>query len=149
MMTRTTNEFREDIVKKIFSELLDEAIGSSSLFKFQAITSGKNWFAKGYSLVDCVPITQFSGDLANELYLGHVTTHREMTIRGKDCQIALRASNTLDAEGKSKNDYRVDVEFSPCGDLGVLAEINIAVGEIIENLRWAVVQQRIDPISRP
>lgn len=147
MTTMTVDEIREYIVKKIFSELLDEAIGSSSLFKFQAITSGKNWFAKGYSLVDRVPITQFSGDLAHELYLGHVTTHREITIQGGNCQIDLRASNTLDAEGSSKNNYRVNVDISPSSDLGVLDEINNAVEEIIENLRWSVMQKPIDTIS--
>lgn len=130
----TVDELREDIEDMIVSELLDEAIGFSRLFKSQAHSSGENWSAKGYSSIGGEPVEQFDGDLAQELFLGHVRTHREITVRGENWQVDVCASDTLGADGEAKGAGTVDLNISPSSDLWVLGEIHEALEEMIENL---------------
>lgn len=134
MTTMTVDEVREEIEDMIISELLDDVIGFSRLFKREAYRSGENWSAKGYSSIGGEPIEQFSGDLAQELFLGHVRTHREMTVRGKNWQVHLCASDTLGADKEARGAGTVDLNISPSSDLWVLREIHETLEEMIENL---------------
>lgn len=133
MKTITVDQFREDIEDMIMSELLEDAIGFSRLYKSPAEEFGENWSAKGYSLVDGMPIEQFDGDLAQELSFGHVTTHREITIRGANWQVDLCASDTIGADGETKGAGTVDLNISPSNDPWVLGEIHEVLEGMIEN----------------
>lgn len=133
MTTMTVDDFHEEIEEIIFSELLDEAIGFSRLYKSLTTKFGENWSAKGYSLVEGVPIEQFDGDLAPKLFVGHVTTHREMTIRGENWQVDLCASDILGTDGEARVGT-IDLNISPSSELRVLREIYDALEDMTDNL---------------
>ena len=134
MTTMTVDELRDEIEEMIFSELLEDAVGVSRLFEREAYFSGQNWSAKGYSSIGGEPVEQYAGDLAQELFLGHVRTHREMTISGKNWQVHLCASDTLGADREARGAGTVDLNISPSSDLWVLREIYDALEDMIDNL---------------
>jgi hypothetical protein len=133
MTTMNVDELCEEIEDIIFSELLDETIGFSRLYESPAEEIGENWSAKAYSLVEGVPIEQFNGDLARELFIGHVTTHREMTIRGENWQVDLCASDILGTDGEARVGT-IDLNISPSSELRVLREIYDALEDMTDNL---------------
>lgn len=130
----TVDELREEIEDMMISELLDDAIGFSKLFEKEIYRSGENWSAKGYSSIGGETVAQFSGNLVQELFLGHVRAHREMTVRGANWQVDVCVSDTLGADGEPRGAGTVDLNISPSSDIWVLGEIHETLEEMIENL---------------